>query len=90
MIIDNNISIAPYVMFEKFDDEAVLLDVRKQEHYGLDPITCEFLQSIQDGLSNTESISLILKQYDVSEKRLNQDLNVVLESLLEHELITLS
>ena len=90
MNLDKKISFPPHIMFQPFDDEAILLDIRTQEHFGLDPIASLFLTHLQNDKSPKEILSLILDEYDVTEEQLQTDINVLLDTLLKHELIELS
>jgi len=90
MILDKTITFPAYVMFQEFDSEAILLDIRTQEHFGLDAISNLFLKSIQEGSSIEIASSIILEEYDVEPEQLYADLQKLINTLLEHELIEIS
>jgi len=90
MILNKTISLSPYVMFQEFDSEAILLDIRSQEHFGLDSLSSLFLKSIQEKCSVEESCNRILEEYEVEPEQLHKDLDSLLDTLLEHELIEVS
>lgn len=90
MILDEGFIFASHVMFQEFDDEAIILDIRTQEHFGLDPVASFFLKNVQNGLSPIDSYTLLLDEYDVSPEQLKTDLNALLDSLLKHQLIEVS
>ncbi|PHR57319.1 MAG: hypothetical protein COA44_06360 [Arcobacter sp.] len=90
MILDKTLSIPSYIMFQEFDSEGILLDIRNQEHFGLDPISSLFLKSIQNKLCVKKACALILEEYDVESEQLYKDLNKLINTLLEHELIEVS
>lgn len=90
MILDKTISLPSHIMFQEFDDESVLLDIRTQEHFGLDPIANEFVKSIYNGSSPRQACQLILQSYEVTQQVLEKDLEALIEALLEHKLIEVS
>jgi len=90
MNLDKKISFPPHIMFQSFDNEAILLDIRTQEHFGLDPVATLFLTHIQNDKTPKEILSVILDEYDVTQEQLESDINVLLDTLLKHELIELS
>ena len=90
MIFNKLISLPSYVMFQEFDSESVLLDIRSQEHFGLNPISSLFLKSIQEKYSTEEACARILDEYEVEPELLHQDLDILLNTLLDHELIKIS
>ncbi len=90
MNLDKTVSFPAHIMFQPFDDEGVLLDIRTQEHFGLDSVSTLFLKHLQNGSNTDVSIQLILDEYDVEEERLTSDLNALLDTLLEHGLIEVS
>ena len=87
MILDKNISLPAHIMFQEFDDEAILLDIRTQEHFGLNPIANEFLKSIHQGSTPRDAFSFILESYDVKKEDLEKDLEFLLNNLVQHQLI---
>jgi len=90
MNLDKNFVLASHVMFQEFDDEAIILDIRTQEHFGLDPISGFFLKSVQNGLKPIDAYALLLDEYDVSPEQLKIDLNALLNDLLKYKLIEVS
>jgi len=90
MNLDTKITFPSYVMFQEFDDEAVLLDIRSQEHFGLDPIGSLFVKELHTGISIQEASLSILDIYDVTREQLQVDLSALLDSLLKHELIQIA
>jgi len=90
MNIDKDFVFPSHVMFQEFDDEAIILDIRTQEHFGLNPISSFFLKNIQNGIKPLDIYALLLDEYDVSPEQLRSDLNALLDSLLKHQLIEVS
>ena len=87
MILDKQFVLASHVMFQEFDDEAIILDIPSQEHFALDPISSFLIKSIQNGIKPLDAYAQLLDEYDVSAEQLKADLNTLLEDLLKHQLI---
>jgi len=87
MILNKNFLLPAHIMFQTFDDEAVLLDIRTQEHFSLNPIASLFIQSIQEHKSTKASIENILNEYEVTQEALETDLKHLVEELIKHKLI---
>jgi hypothetical protein len=77
------------VLVQELQGESVLLNVRSGRYFGLDDMgtrmwaaltTAETLQAARDGL---------LAEYDVDAERLEQDLRVLVEKLVENGLVEL-
>lgn len=90
MILNKTVSFPTHIIFQEFDDESVLLDIRTQEHFGLDPIANEFVKNIYKGASSRHACELILQDYDVEKEELEKDLSALLEALVKHKLIEVS
>ncbi len=81
------ISFPSYIMFQEFDNESILLDIRSQEHFALDAIGSLFFSQVSKGASTQESFEKILNLYEVSKEQLEKDLDNLLQQLLKYELI---
>lgn len=90
MTFDQIISFPSYIMFQHFDDEAVLLDIRTQMHYGLNPLGAQLISLIQEGKSLQDAYEALLNEYDVMPEQLEKDIHTLLDTLLEHQLIEFS
>lgn len=67
-------SIAPDVIFRLLDGEAVLLNLKTGNYFGLDPIGTRAWELILEHRSLDRVHSLLLDEYDVDADRLAQDL----------------
>ncbi len=90
MLFEKQISFPSHIMFQHFDDEAVLLDIQTQEHYGLNPVGALFVNMLQEGKSLQETYTLILQEFDVGPQQLEQDLLMLINELKSHHLIELT
>jgi hypothetical protein len=67
-------SIAPDVIFRLLDGEAVLLNLKTGNYFGLDPIGTRAWELILEHRSLGQVHSALLEEYDVDADRLAQDL----------------
>lgn len=82
------LSTSPQVLMQTVGDEAVLLDLRSEKYFGLNPIGTRFWQLLQDG-GDLESIRRrLLSEYDVSEDQLRADLDSLVQRLVSAGLVT--
>jgi len=87
MDLNKKISFSSYVMFQTIDDEAIILDIRTQKHFGLNQIASIFLSHIQNNTTTKDALDLILQEFDVTKQQLETDISALLDTLLEHGLI---
>ena len=67
-------SIAPDVIFRRLDGEAVLLNLKTGNYFGLDPIGTRAWELILEHHSLERVHSALLEEYDVDPDRLAEDL----------------
>jgi len=89
-MLNKTITFLPHIMFQEFDNEAVLLNVQTQEHFGLDPISSLFIKNVLKNLSIQEIEKIITNEYNVTKEQLSKDLNSLITTLLENKLIEVS
>jgi len=87
MTFNQTITFPSYIMFQEFDNESILLDIRTQEHFSLDTVASLFISQLHKGKNIEDSFNLILDSYEVLPEQLNKDLDSLLKELLKHELI---
>lgn len=90
MLLDNSFRFPSHIILQQFDNEAVLLNITTQEHFGLDEIAALFLTQIQEGKQVADACQVILERYDVTQEQLEQDLEHLINALKEHHLIEVS
>lgn len=87
MDFNRTISFPAHIMFQQFDDEAVLLDIRTQEHFGLDGVAALFITHLKQSNDLKQAFEHVMDNYAVEEEELSKDLEQLLEQLQAYKLI---
>ena len=83
----DHVAPAPDVMFRVVGDESVLLNLKREEYLGLDPVSTRMWTVLTESDSIQNAYQTLLTEYDVEATQLRQDLEELLKKLLENELI---
>jgi hypothetical protein len=78
------------IMFNKLDDEVVMMSAQKGEYYGLDSIGSRIWEIIQEPIEISQIVKILLDEYDISEEQCTTDVTAFLNELLNKELIAIS
>ncbi len=82
--------ISPDVLFRELAGEAVLLDLKSQRYFGLDPVGTRIWQLL-DERGKTESVlQAMLDEFDVEEAELRRDIAAFIRELEAAGLIELT
>ncbi len=87
MEFNRKVIFPPYILFQTFDDEAVLLDIRTQEHFGLDQVAAVFISRLREHHDLKDAYEHVKALYDVDDEQLSHDLDQLLRQLQSYELI---
>jgi hypothetical protein len=87
-ILDSKIAISSEVMFQVINDETVILDLKSESYFGLDPTATRIWELLQENQDPSVILSLLESEYDADSQVLKQDLIEHLHSLREAGLIT--
>ena len=79
--------VAPDVLVQELEGEAVLLNVKNGQYYGLDTVGTRMWTVLTSSGSLQESCGTLLAEYDVDENRLKSDVGRLVENLVEHGLL---
>ena len=77
------------IVFNKLDDELVMMSIENGEYYGLDNIGAQIWEIIQQPTNFSEIVLKLMRKYDVSEETCIADIQEFLSELLGKNLITL-
>jgi len=77
------------IVFNKLDDELVMMSIENGEYYGLDNIGAQIWEIIQQPTKFSEIVLKLMGKYDVSEETCIADIQEFLSELLGKNLITL-
>ncbi len=81
--------VTPDTLINVVGEEAVLLNLKNEQYYGLDVIGTEMWQVLTATGSIREAYEKLLSEYDVSAEVLQKDLNDLLQKLLSNGLVEL-
>ena len=88
--LSSNITISSEVLAQEVGGETVLLDLQSESYFGLDEVGTRIWQLLQEQNDLQKVFDIMLEEYDVDAKQLENDLNELLEKLLDEELIIIS
>ena len=89
MNLNQNITLSPEVISQEVSGETVLLDLESENYFGLDEVGTRIWQLIKETNDLTAIYQTLLTEYDVSEERLQQDLDTLLGEITKLGLATL-
>ncbi|MEM1111620.1 MAG: PqqD family protein [Pseudomonadota bacterium] len=89
MNLNQTIRVSPDVISQEVSGETVLLDLQTEHYFGLDEVGTRIWQLIKETDDLKEIFSTLLSEYEVSEARLQNDLNVLLSEISDLGLIQL-
>lgn len=81
--------VAPDTLINVVGEEAVLLNLKNEQYYGLDVMGNEMWQVLTASGSIQEAYEKLLSEYDVSGDVLQKDVNDLLEKLMSNGLVEL-
>lgn len=82
-----NITLSPQVIFQELDKEAVLLDLSGEAYYGLDEVGMRLWQLLSENGDFDAAIVQILKEFEVEEDVLREELLALLEDMAQADLV---
>jgi hypothetical protein len=87
MTLDSQVLIPADVLFQEVQGETVLLDLRSESYFGLDPVGAGIWRSLVQDRPLRQIVAELEQEYDATPERLSADLLALLESLVEAGLI---
>lgn len=81
------ISVPENVLFRQLEDESVLLNLDSEIYFGLDDVGTKMWRALTETENIRSAYELLLAEYNVEEKRLEQDLTELVNNLKERDLI---
>lgn len=85
-----SVAALPDVMYRRVGDEAVLLNIKKETYFGLDPVGARMWAVLNESASIQAALEALLTEYDVGEPQLRKDLEAFVEKLIEQGLVETS
>ena len=81
------VAVAPDVLINVVDGEAVLLDLKSESYFGLDEVGMRMWQVLTESASVKAAYETLLAEYDVEPEKLQHDLEELIQQLVEHGLV---
>ena len=87
---ETQVSVSPDVIFNELQGEAVLLNMRSGQYYGLDPVGTRIWSLVQQHGRLEAIYEQLLDEFDVTPGRLRSDITALLEQLESKGLVHFS
>jgi len=81
MNLNQTIALSPDVISQEVSGETVLLDLESENYFGLDEVGTRIWQLIKETNELQSIFDTLMKEYDVSEARLQLDLTTLLTEI---------
>ena len=88
MNLDTKLTVPPQVMSRLVGDETVVLDLASGIYFGLDGVGMKIWESVADGQTLAQAVSVIVDEYDVEEARAQADVLEFASELVERGLLS--
>jgi hypothetical protein len=75
------------IVFNKLDDEIVMMSIKNGEYYGLDNIGSRIWEIIENPVSVTQIVDILKDEFNVTADQCKIDVNEFLDMLLKKNLI---
>jgi hypothetical protein len=87
---DRRIEVPVDVLFRELGGESVLLDLRTESYFGLDPVGTRMWHALAETGSVSGALGALGGAWDVEPARLRRDLERLVDELAEHGLVVLA
>ena len=87
MTLDTTLTVPPQVMSRRVGDETVLLDLASGLYFGLDGVGQRIWRAVADGKKLSETVDIIVAEYDVDQDQATADVLQFASTLLERGLL---
>jgi len=89
MNLNQTITLSPEVISQEVSGETVLLDLESENYFGLDEVGTRIWQLIKETSDLHAIFDTLLQEYEVEERRLESDLEVLLGEISGLGLVTM-
>lgn len=87
LFLSSRLSVAPDVLVNVIDGQAVLLNLKTERYFGLDEVGTEMWRALTSSDSLEAASSVLLAEYEVEPERLRADLLSLAQKLIENGLL---
>lgn len=81
--LSSQVRISPEILVQPVGDEIVMLDVKQEKYFGLDPVGTRIWELLQESGRLEQVHAAMLEEYEVTSERLEADLLALVEALAE-------
>ena len=79
--------IPEFVILQLLGEESILLNLKTNVYYGLDPVGTRMVQTLEQVSTITQALPILLSEFDVTSAILSEDMTHLTQQLLEHGLL---
>ena len=83
----SQVLIPEHILSKELDGEAVLLDTKTQNYFGLDVVGTRIWQALSSATSIQDAFQQLEKEYEVTAEQLQSDIEAFISKLLSKEMI---
>ena len=76
------------IVWRNLEGEAVLLNPHTGKYFGINAVGCSFWEKVDGKKSIADIIDLLLKEYDIDQKTLANDINELVAAMDKQNIIT--
>ncbi len=87
LVPTNKYQLVSNVLFQKVDDETVILEPENGNYFTLDPVGTFMIENLQEGKSVEQVIELMNTKYEVSTEQVTADLTELVTNMLSQNLM---
>ena len=87
LVPTNKYQLVSNVLFQKVDDETVILEPENGNYFTLDPVGTFMIENLQEGKSVEQVIELMNTKYEVSTEQVTADLTELITNMLAQNLM---
>ncbi len=85
--LEDTIAYADNIIVDNFDDEIMMMNIKREKYYGLDPVGSEIWKRISSPVTVEKLISVLTEEYGGEEETIKNDVIPFLNRLLEEGMI---
>jgi len=87
-VLPQKVNISSKALFQEIENEMVILDLAKEQYYGLDDVGARMWQLLSEHGDTTVVVKQLSTYYDADEITLSRDLAQLIEKLRQAGLVT--
>ncbi len=89
ILLPQRVEVSEEVLFQEIEGESVLLNLKNEQYFGLDEVGTRIWHLLTEDEETNKTLRCLLKEYDVEEEKMRNDLAVLINELNAQGLITM-